>query len=165
MPQHFGTKALWDKGDVGMGCGRVSNGKWLNLLHQETIFVESAGRTQETVFCSSLPAPLYSFLPKLICDGDWESGYCSFLWVLSFKFRHIPGYTSVIMKNLEVRLKNASHQTSCGIDFLRLHFLLWRQLADGFLSHFQSEIKTGSGEGGGGEERRRRKKKKRKRPG
>lgn len=79
----------------------------------------------------------------LLWGGNWESGYyLPFPWVLSFKFRHTPGRTSVIMKNLEVMLKNVSHQTGRGIDFLCLHFLLCCQLADWFLSHFQSEIKT-----------------------
>ena len=156
MLKHFRSKVLWGRGITAWGgcaegCEMASDS--ICFIGKMTCWVWWAN-TWSCVLFLTPSTPMFFFNCVLLWEGTWDSGYyLLWSWVLALKFRHTPGCTPLIMKSIEVTSNNASHQTGRGIDFPCLHFLLRRQLADWFLSHFQPEIERGSGEGRGGRER------------
>lgn len=74
----------------------------------------------------------------------WEKEYQSPISSLSFVLQiHL---LSGVEPRYDV-VKNVAYQTSSGIDFLCLHFLLRCQFADRSLRHFQSETEMGRRDG------------------
>ena len=72
---NMSEKGTLRKGD-DLGCERVWHGKWLHLLDQEMMFVGSAGRILEVMFCSSLPSYLcYSEMGTENLDTTHSFGF------------------------------------------------------------------------------------------
>lgn len=96
---------------------------------QETQFalshVTSVGFAVEmhrTMFCSFISS--FAFKPHDIRMGGRIPIPHFLPAFLSFKFKDSWECTPAIMKNLDITVKTVAYQTSSGIDFLCLHFLL-----------------------------------------